>query len=151
MRQLRHERALTMNDLYEIGFRCPNGESDLSIPMALALLGACKANPHIEIIECCVNDSVAGREEIIVIDAGDGTVAHGNPAGILRNERLAITINPNNRVPVFVLYVRRSLRFRISIQQHQTRLAHCVCTMQAGTASREVGLLSVFCEECFGG
>lgn len=107
-----------MNDLYEIGFPCPNGESDLLIPMALALLRACKTNPHIEIIECCVNDLVAGREEIIVIDAGDGTVAHGNPAGILRNERLAITINPNNRVPVLVRPLRKA--FPALSHQHPT-------------------------------
>lgn len=111
-------RALTMNDFYEIGFSCPNGESDLSIPIALALLRACKTNPHIEIIECRVNDSVAGREEIIVIDAGDGTVAHSNPAGILRNERLAITINPNNRVPVLVRPLRKA--FPALSHQHPT-------------------------------
>lgn len=114
----RRERVLSVSDFYEIGSRCPNGEGDLMFPMAQSLLRACKTNPHIELIECCVNDTVAGREEVIVIEAGDGTVAHDNPAGILRNEQLAITVTPNNRIPVVVRPLRKT--FPALSHQHPT-------------------------------
>ncbi|RYY02150.1 MAG: hypothetical protein EOO53_14030 [Gammaproteobacteria bacterium] len=107
-----------MSEFYEIGSVCPNCEDDLSFPMALSLVRACKANRYIELIECRIHDSAAGREEVIVIEAGDGTVAHGNVAGIFRNERLAITVTPDNRIPVVVRPLRRA--FPALSHQHPT-------------------------------
>ncbi len=47
------------------------------------------------------------RTEYIVIDAGDGSVDAGNPGGIRRQERLAIGINPQYRVPILVHALRK--------------------------------------------
>jgi len=113
---LRQERAAWMNDFYEIGLPCP--ESDILFPMALSLVHACKVNPNVDFLECRAHESEGGRQEVIVIDAGNGTVAHGNPAGILRNERLAITIAPDNRVPVVIRPLRKD--FPKLSHQHPT-------------------------------
>ncbi|AWY40129.1 hypothetical protein DKY63_09545 [Pseudomonas putida] len=76
-------------------------------PETAALLRACCASPYIEVRELRCEASKMSRTEYIIINAGDGTVDSGNPAGIRRQERLAIGINPQYRVPILVHALRK--------------------------------------------
>lgn len=76
-------------------------------PETAALLRACHASPYVEVRELRCEASGMSRTEYIVIDAGDGSVDAGNPGGIRRQERLAIGINPQYRVPILVHALRK--------------------------------------------
>ena len=76
-------------------------------PETLALLNAFRVSPYTEVRELRCEVTASSRTEYIIIDAGDGTVDAGNPAGIRRQERLAIGINPHYRVPVMVHTLRK--------------------------------------------
>jgi integrative and conjugative element protein (TIGR02256 family) len=76
-------------------------------PETAALLKACHASPYIELREFRCETSETSRTEYIIIDAGDGTVDSGNLAGIRRQERLAIGVNPKYRVPIFINALRK--------------------------------------------
>ncbi len=76
-------------------------------PETAALLRACRASPYVEVRELRCAASGMSRTEYIVIDAGDGSVDAGNPGGIRRQERLAIGINPQYRVPILVHALRK--------------------------------------------
>lgn len=76
-------------------------------PETAALLRACRASPYVEVRELRCEASGMSRTEYIVIDAGDGSVDAGNPGGIRRQERLAIGINPQYRVPILVHALRK--------------------------------------------
>lgn len=76
-------------------------------PETIALLNAFRASPYTEVRELRCEVTVSSRTEYIVIDAGDGTVDAGNLAGIRRQERLAIGINPQYRVKVLVHTLRK--------------------------------------------
>ncbi|HBO6205687.1 TPA: hypothetical protein L4696_006455, partial [Pseudomonas aeruginosa] len=65
------------------------------------------ASPYVEVRELRCEASGMSRTEYIVIDAGDGSVDAGNPGGIRRQERLAIGINPQYRVPILVHALRK--------------------------------------------
>ncbi|WP_341782422.1 Mov34/MPN/PAD-1 family protein [Ectopseudomonas mendocina] len=76
-------------------------------PETAALLRACRASPYVEVRELRCEASGMSRTEYIVIDAGDGSVDAGNPGGVRRQERLAIGINPQYRVPILVHALRK--------------------------------------------
>jgi Prokaryotic E2 family A/ThiF family/Prokaryotic homologs of the JAB domain len=70
------------------------------------LLRACEAHPDFEVVELRrIEGSPAFLS--IVVDAGDGTVAPANPAGIQRRERLALTFRPDSKMPVEVRALRK--------------------------------------------
>lgn len=81
---------------------------DKLYPHTRALLKAFSACPYIDIREIRFDVPGKGKSEYIVIDAGDGTVDSGNPAGIRRRERLAIGVNPDFRVPILVYTLRKN-------------------------------------------
>lgn len=81
-------------------------ENDL-YPETAALLKACRESSYVEIRELRCESSELSRTEYIIIDAGDGSVDAGNPGGIRRQERLAIGVNPQYRIPVLVHALRR--------------------------------------------
>lgn len=76
-------------------------------PETVALLNAFRACPYTEVRELRYEATESSRTEYIVIDAGDGTVDADNPAGIRRQERLAISIDPQYRVKVLVHTLRK--------------------------------------------
>lgn len=84
----------------------PSREHEL-YPETAALLKACHASSYIEVRELRCDESEKSRTEYIIIDVGDGTVDAGNPAGIRRQERLAIGINPQYRVPILTHALRK--------------------------------------------
>jgi integrative and conjugative element protein (TIGR02256 family) len=81
-------------------------ESDLYRETA-ALLRACRESSYVDIRELRCDASELSRTEYIIIDAGDGSVDAGNPGGIRRQERLAISVNPQCRIPILVHALRK--------------------------------------------
>lgn len=83
------------------------------------LLRACQAHPDFDVAEL---RRIVGPPAFfaIVVDAGDGTVAPGNPVGIQRRERLALTFRPDCDVPVDV----RALRSDFPATLHQNHVPH---------------------------
>ncbi|WP_426449597.1 ThiF family adenylyltransferase [Siccibacter colletis] len=105
-----------MIEYHESGVRLEQPERDDLYPDTASILNACQAHPYTDVIELRVLASDDRRSEIIIVDAGDGTVAANNPAGIRRKERLAIEINPHHRIPVLVHTLRKD--FPVLSHQH---------------------------------
>lgn len=103
-----------MIDYYELGEA--GGGGDQLYPQTRALLKALQACPYTDVREIRKDKLGEGSNEYIVIDAGDGTVDSGNPAGIRRRERLAVGVNPTYRVPVVVYTLRKD--FPVLSHQH---------------------------------
>lgn len=82
------------------------------------LIQACEWHPDFEVVEL---REFAGPEPrfAIVIDAGDGTVAPGNPLGIRRRERLALTFHADADMPPDVRALRRD--FPDTLHQNASR------------------------------
>lgn len=79
-----------------------------------ALLRTCQEHPDIDVVELrCAPDGVAWHA--IVVDAGDGTVAPRNAAGIYPRERLALIYRPAAEMPFEV----RALRDNFPETLHQ--------------------------------
>lgn len=70
------------------------------------LFQACVAHPDFDVVEVRRIDGPPVHYAIIV-NAGDGTVAPGNPVGIRRRERLALTFCPDAEMPPEVRALRR--------------------------------------------
>lgn len=96
-----------MIEYFEPGEVLETSREDELYPETAALLRACRASPYVEVRELRCADLGMSRTEYIVIDAGDGSVDAGNPGGIRRQERLAIGINPQYRVPILVHALRK--------------------------------------------
>lgn len=96
-----------MIEYFELGEVVEPLREDELYPETAALLKACRASSYIDHREVRCESSDQTRTEYIVIDAGDGTVDSGNPGGIRRQERLAIGVNPECRVPVLVYTLRK--------------------------------------------
>lgn len=105
-----------MIEYHELGVRLEQSERDDLYPNTASILDACLAQSYMDIIELRVLDLHGKRSEFIIVDAGDGTVAAKNPAGIRRKERLAIEINPHNPIPVLVHTLRKD--FPVLSHQH---------------------------------
>lgn len=82
------------------------------------LLRACQAHPDFDVVELR-RIEVQPAFLAIVVDAGDGTVAPGNPVGIHRRERLALTFRPDCEMPVDV----RALRPDFPATLHQNHVS----------------------------
>lgn len=106
-----------MTEYYEVGREMQNPDESTLYPETAALWKACKRNPYIEILEIRREEFETGYSEFVVIHAGNGNVAIGNPASIRRTEKLAIQVNPALRVPIIV----RTLRKDFPALSHQ----HC--------------------------
>ncbi len=96
-----------MIEYFVLGEVVEASREDELYPETAALLKACRASPYIELRELRCETSETSRTEYIIIDAGDGTVDSGNLAGIRRQERLAIGVNPKYRVPIFINALRK--------------------------------------------
>lgn len=96
-----------MIEYFVLGEVVETSREDELFPETAALLKACHASPYIDVRELRCEASETSRTEYIVIDAGDGTVDSGNQAGIRRQERLAIGINPQYHVPILVHTLRK--------------------------------------------
>jgi integrative and conjugative element protein (TIGR02256 family) len=96
-----------MIEYFHLGESASGVEVDKLYPHTQALLKALHACPYTHVREIRFGVLGNGRSEYIVIDAGDGTVDSGNPAGIRRRERLAIGVNPDFRVPILVYTLRK--------------------------------------------
>ncbi|MGM8936988.1 ThiF family adenylyltransferase [Pseudomonas neustonica] len=96
-----------MIEYFEPGELIEGLREDELYPETTELLQACRASPFIEILHVRRELSDQTRSEYIVIDAGDGTVDFGNPGGIRREERLAISVNHQSRVPILVFALRK--------------------------------------------
>ncbi|AMO77612.1 Mov34/MPN/PAD-1 family protein [Pseudomonas sp. R3.Fl] len=109
-----------MIEYFELGDAVACFQEDALYPETITLLNACRASPHIDVRELRCETIDGARTDYIIIDAGDGTVDSGNPAGIRRRERLAIGINPQYRVPILVHTLRKD--FPALSHQHPTVL-----------------------------
>lgn len=78
------------------------------------LLQACVHHPHFEVVELRVLDGPV-PQYVIVVDAGDGTVAPNNPVGLRRREWLALTFDAGADLPPDV----RALRMDFPDTLHQ--------------------------------
>ncbi|AYZ53558.1 MULTISPECIES: Mov34/MPN/PAD-1 family protein [Enterobacteriaceae] len=107
-----------MIEYYELGVRLERSGRDDLYPNTTSIMDACQAHPYMHFIELRVLELHNKRAEFIIVDAGDGTVAANNPAGIRRKERLAIEINPHLPVPVLVHTLRKD--FPVLSHQHAT-------------------------------
>lgn len=107
-----------MNEYYELGEICPNGERDFQFPMTSSLVNACRVSQYVQLVETRLLEGEGCRTEILVVDVGDATVVSGNVGGIYRNERVAITVTPEHRVPVVVRPLRKN--FPSLPHQHPT-------------------------------
>lgn len=96
-----------MIEYFHLGESASGVEVDKLYPHTQALLKALHACPYTHVREIRFDALGQGKSEYIVIDAGDGTVDSGNPAGIRRRERLAIGVNPDFRVPILVYTLRK--------------------------------------------
>ncbi|RQB35152.1 hypothetical protein IPC460_14195 [Pseudomonas aeruginosa] len=94
-----------MGEYFELGSPC--NAADFKYAESRMLLKACDHDSYTDVLECRVLMEGSSRTEIIVVLAGDGSVAHGNPGGIRRTERLAITINPTLPYPAIVRTLRK--------------------------------------------
>ncbi|WP_412070984.1 hypothetical protein [Pseudomonas fluorescens] len=101
-------------EYYELGEHLETA-GDFRYPASIALIRVCEDHPHITIRELRIAVQSNDRTEYIVIDAGDGRVNTGNPGGVRRKERLALQINPKDRVPI----VARTLRKSVPRLSHQ--------------------------------
>ncbi|AYZ75752.1 Mov34/MPN/PAD-1 family protein [Pseudomonas aeruginosa] len=107
-------------------------------PETVALLNAFRACPYTEVRELRYEATESSRTEYIVIDAGDGTVDADNPAGIRRQERLAISIDPQYRVKVLVHTLRKNFP---SLSHQHARVPgrpRTLCLYEAGWAAVEL-------------
>jgi hypothetical protein len=95
-----------MIEYFVLGERLEASQEEELYPETVALLNAFSSSPYTEVRELRCEVIESSRTEYIIIDAGDGTVDAGNPAGIRREERLAIGVNPKYRVPVLVHTLR---------------------------------------------
>ncbi|MDZ3993327.1 hypothetical protein [Pseudomonas sp. Teo4] len=94
-----------MSSFYAVGD--PMGDQPEPIHACTrALVKACKGPSGVEFLELRQEAEAGGVTEYVVIEAGDGTIAKGNPGGIHRVETLAIAVNPRLRVPVTVHALR---------------------------------------------
>lgn len=94
-------------EFFELGQVLPSVDSGMLVDARLkTLLLACQAHPDFDVVEL---RRVEGDSpiELIVVDAGDGTVAPKNVCGIRRRERLALTYRDGADVPFQVLALRR--------------------------------------------
>lgn len=94
-------------EFFELGEKLPRVDPDVLVDARLkTLLIACQAHPDFEVLEL---RRVEGDSpfDLIVVDAGDGTVAPNNDYGIRRRERLALTYRDEAGVPFQVLALRR--------------------------------------------
>ena len=115
-------------------------------------MDACQAHPYMHFIELRVLELHNKRAEFIIVDAGDGTVAANNPAGIRRKERLAIEINPHLPFPFLSIHSAKAFRYcRISMLLWKASPERFVFTIQAGVRSSGVGHLSASSREFSGG
>ncbi len=105
-----------MIEYHDLGVRLEQSGRDDLYPNTASILDACQAHPYMDVIELRVLALYKKRSEFIIVNAGDGTVAPKNPAGIRRKERLAIEINPYNRIPVLVHTLRKD--FPVLSHQH---------------------------------
>lgn len=105
-----------MIEYYEPGVRLERSGRDDLYPNTTLILDACEAHPYMHFVELRVLELHNKRAEFVIVDAADGTVAVNNPAGIRRKERLAIEINPHNRIPVLVHTLRKD--FPVLSHQH---------------------------------
>ena len=96
-----------MNDYFELGEHLDWSDRGELYPATAALVKACQEHPDIDFREVRFELQGGNRTEFVVITAGDGSVAEGNPGGIRRRERLAISVNPTHRVPIVVLTLRK--------------------------------------------
>lgn len=96
-----------MTEFYEIGRPLEQGGEGQLYPETVELLHACRGNPYVSFCELRYDEDGDSRSEIIVIEAGDGCVADGNPGGILRCERIALVINPQYRVKITAQMLRK--------------------------------------------
>jgi len=92
---------------FEWGTPLPGLDPDLLQDERLrTLLAACLAHPDIDVLELR-RGSGDTCFDLIVIDAGDGTVAPRNEVGIHRRERLALLYQNENGIPFQVRALRR--------------------------------------------
>ncbi|MGE6288850.1 ThiF family adenylyltransferase [Aeromonas media] len=106
-----------MIEYFELGERLDLLGRDNLYQQTTSIINACNKNSFISVRELRFSKRVRGRRhsEYIIIDAADGTVAFGNPAGIRRKERLAIEVNPDLDFPIQV----HALRKDFPILSHQ--------------------------------
>ncbi|MBD9427881.1 ThiF family adenylyltransferase [Pseudomonas sp. PDM15] len=106
-------------------------------PETVALLNAFNACPYTEVRELRFEATESVRTDYIVIDAGDGTVDAGNPAGIRRQERLAISINPQYRVKVLVHTLRKDFPSLSHQHAREPGRPRTLCLYEANWATVE--------------
>jgi len=103
------------HDFLEWGARIPDEEVDPLRDIRMrALLNACNAHPHFNVVELRRLDEPFAAE-IIVADVGDGAVSPGNDAGIARIERIALLYRDGARFP----FEARPLRMGFPVTLHQ--------------------------------
>lgn len=96
-----------MIEYFEVGEPWAGECKNELYPHTQVLLKALHACPYTDVREIRSGSLGQSASEYIVIDAADGTVDAGNPAGIRRRERVAIRVNPDFDVPVAVLTLRK--------------------------------------------
>jgi integrative and conjugative element protein (TIGR02256 family) len=94
-----------MVDFLDWGERVDSIPKDLANPQILGLLHACQKHPHFRVVEL---RRFAGPVSHIgiVVEAGDGTIAPKNEAGILPRERLCLSFRPDQNAPAEVRALR---------------------------------------------
>lgn len=94
-----------MIDFIQWGERIESIPDELANPQLLGLLRACHDHRDFQIVELR-RISGAHPHAAIVVEAGDGTVAPRNEAGILPRERLCLTFLPGQMTPAEVRALR---------------------------------------------
>jgi integrative and conjugative element protein (TIGR02256 family) len=87
------------------GERIESIPEELANPQLLGLLRACHEHPDVKLVELRQIRGVRSHAAI-VIEAGDGTVAPRNEAGILPRERLCLAFLPREMTPAEVRALR---------------------------------------------
>lgn len=94
-----------MIDFLDWGERIEHIPNELVNPQLLGLLHACQEHPHFRVVE--LRQLAAPLPYVgIVVEAGDGTIAPRNDAGILPRERLCLSLRPDQSVPAEVRAIR---------------------------------------------
>jgi transposase len=96
-----------MIEYFDLGEVVEPLQEDELYPETVALLKACHACSFVDVVEVRSELVGQGRTEYIVIDAADGTIDSENPGQIRREERLAIGVNHQYRVPILVYALRK--------------------------------------------
>lgn len=108
-------------------------------PETVELLAACRASPFIEVLEVRCEPAGPNRTEYIVVDAADGTVDSGNPGGIRREERLAIGVNHENRIPILVHALRKDFPALSHMHRNSSASPKILCLYDSAWESVQLG------------